>query len=99
MAMDIHPTVPIDRISLSPDNTVLFAMRIMAEYHVPTVVLERNGTVVGCLEERAIRAEITEQGRDPEITPIWQLLHLPAAAPGEACCLVKHKRTADGRWC
>ena len=62
------------QVCLSPDNTVHFATRIMAEYHVGVVVLKRRGVVVGLVTERLIRTSVEAKGRDAEITPLSAIM-------------------------
>ncbi len=62
------------QVYLSPDNSVLFATRIMSEYRAGTVVLKRRGTVVGVVTERILRLGLAAGGRDPETTPLSAIM-------------------------
>ena len=57
-------------VSLSPDNTVHFAARIMSEYQADVVLPKKKGCVVGMITQRDLAARVSALGRDPEITAL-----------------------------
>ena len=67
-------------VSLSPDNTVHFAARIMSEYQADVVVLKRRGCVVGMLTLRDLAARVSALGRDPEVTALSAVMTAAGAA-------------------
>ena len=71
------------QVCLSPDNSVLFATRIMSEYRAGTVVLKRRGAVVGVVTERILRLGLAVGDRDPETTPLSAIM-IQTPGPGRA---------------
>jgi CBS domain-containing protein len=67
-------------VSLSPDNTVHFASRIMSEYRADVVLLKRRGCVVGMITQRDLAARVSALGRDPEITSLSAVMTAAANA-------------------
>jgi CBS domain-containing protein len=67
-------------VSLSPDNTVHFAARIMSEYRADVVALKRRGCVVGMLTLRDLAARVSALGRDPEVTALSAVMTAASAA-------------------
>ncbi len=72
------------QVCLSPDNSVLFASRIMSEYKAGTVVLKRRGAVVGVVTLRTLRMGLDRGGRDPETTPLSAIMMVTPALSGRA---------------
>ncbi len=68
-------------VSLSPDNTVYFAVQIMSEYRADVLLLKRRGCVVGMVTQRDLAARVSALGRDPEITTLSAVM--TATADGE----------------
>jgi CBS domain-containing protein len=62
------------RVCLSPDNTVHYAIQIMAEYQAALVLVKQRGAVVGIVTERIIRARVVDAGLDPEATPLSAIM-------------------------
>jgi CBS domain-containing protein len=70
------------QVCLSPDNSVLFATRIMSEYRAGTIVLKRRGAVVGVVTGRILRQGLAVGCRDPETTPLSEIMMVtPAPTP------------------
>ncbi len=59
----------------SPDNTVLEALKIMAEKNIGAVVIiETDGTVCGIFSERDYARKVVLDGRSSENTPIRDVM-------------------------
>ncbi|HVO81296.1 MAG TPA: CBS domain-containing protein [Terriglobales bacterium] len=73
------------------DASVADAIRMMLERHVGAVgVVDREGRVAGIFTERDVLRKLALSGRDPEQTPVRELMTTPvelatvATGPGEA---------------
>lgn len=70
----------------SPDETVGAAARRMAEYDVGTIVVVEGGQAnraAGILTDRDIAIRCTAEQRDPEATPVSQIMTRPVQSVGE----------------
>src|SRR5271157_3394182 len=56
--------------TLSPDQTVAEAARVMADRHVGAVLLVEGGRLVGIFSERDLLQRVVVQGASPERTPL-----------------------------
>ncbi len=61
-------------VSLSPDNSVHFAYRIMGEYRADVALLKRRGCVVGMVTLHSLNRRIAEHGRDSENTTLAAIM-------------------------
>lgn len=82
---DDHPA------TVRPQTSAADAIRIMLEHRVgAATVVDDNHTVVGVFTERDVLRKLVLSGRDPEKTPVADLmtspvvLATPSTSPGEA---------------
>ncbi|MGB8275166.1 MAG: CBS domain-containing protein [Alphaproteobacteria bacterium] len=61
-------------VTLAPDATAREAARAMAERGVGAVLVTDGHTLVGILTERDVTNRVDAQGRDPDTTPIGEVM-------------------------
>jgi signal-transduction protein with cAMP-binding, CBS, and nucleotidyltransferase domain len=60
--------------SVSPDDTVLDALKLMADKNVGAVLVLAAGNLAGILSERDLARRVAHEGRLPEDTRVWELM-------------------------
>ncbi|WP_347907112.1 CBS domain-containing protein [Pseudomonas grandcourensis] len=63
--------------SIAPDQTVLEALRIMAEKNVGALPVMEEGQVVGVISERDYARKVVLQGRSSVGTPVRAIMSAP----------------------
>lgn len=64
-------------VSLGPDDSVLEAIRRMAEHGVGAVLVMREGELVGIVTERDYARKVVLQGRASSTTPVSAVMSSP----------------------
>jgi CBS domain-containing protein len=64
-------------VSVGPDAPVLEAIRLMAEHHIGSVLVMRDGALVGIATERDYARKVILQGRSSSDTPVAQIMSSP----------------------
>lgn len=59
---------------ISPDATVLDALRLMAEKDVGALVVIDGGELIGIFSERDYARKIALQGKSSRTTPVWAVM-------------------------
>jgi len=70
-------------VSVSSEQTVLAAARLMKERQIGAVVVVEGEKVIGIFSERDISRRVVAEGRDPTATPVYEVMTAPVAC----CCL------------
>jgi CBS domain-containing protein len=60
--------------AVSPDDTVLAALEVMAEKGIGAVLVMRDGSVSGILSERDYARKVVLQGRGSRETPVSEVM-------------------------
>jgi CBS domain-containing protein len=70
-------------ISVSPDNTVLEALRIMANQNIGSVMVVEGGQYLGILTERDYARKVILLGKSSTDTPVLEIMSrdFPAITP------------------
>lgn len=63
-----------DVYGISPDATVLDALRLMAEKDVGALVVVDGGELTGIFSERDYARKIALQGKSSRTTPVWAVM-------------------------
>lgn len=63
--------------AVEPDDPVLEAIRMMADFHVGALFVMKNGELVGILSERDYARKVVLLGRSSAETPAWQIMSSP----------------------
>jgi CBS domain-containing protein len=81
--------------AISVEANVADAVRLMLDHHVGAVgVVDNEGRVAGIFTERDVLRKLALAGRDPEKTPLRELMTTPvematlATGPGEALAIM-----------
>jgi CBS domain-containing protein len=81
--------------AISVEANVADAVRLMLDHHVGAVgVIDSEGRVAGIFTERDVLRKLALAGRDPEKTPLRELMTTPvematlATGPGEALAIM-----------
>jgi CBS domain-containing protein len=61
-------------ISVKPDDTVLDAIRLMAEKNIGAVVVMRDDTLSGIMSERDYARKVIVKGRASDATPVADIM-------------------------
>jgi CBS domain-containing protein len=61
-------------ISVKPDDTVLDAIRVMAEQNIGAVVVMSNGDLLGIMSERDYARKVIVKGRASNSTPVADIM-------------------------
>ena len=60
-------------VTATPEETVLAAVRRMAEYRVGAILVVDGGTLAGIFSERDALARVMAEGLDPAATPVGEV--------------------------
>jgi CBS domain-containing protein len=60
--------------TISPAATVLDAASVMNEYHIGSLVVIENGTVIGMFTERDVLRRVVGEQRDPATTAVGEVM-------------------------
>src|SRR5690349_10420674 len=73
-------------ISVSPETTVIDALRIMAEKNTGSVVILSHGTFMGIMTERDYSRKVVLKGRNSSVTTVGEIMStdLPRATPEDS---------------
>ncbi|MGE0040075.1 MAG: CBS domain-containing protein [Vicinamibacterales bacterium] len=79
-------------LSISPDHTVLDALRLMAEHNVGALLIVEDGLPVGMLSERDYARKVVLAGRASVDTPVRRIMStgIVHVTPGDT---VEHAMT------
>ena len=95
--------------TVSPDATVLDALRIMAERDIGALVVMDDDTIAGIFSERDYARKIALQGKSSRTTPIWavmtdEVICVSPDLPADKCMVIMTDKRirhlpvlADGR--
>lgn len=61
-------------VSVSPDSTVLDALRVMAEREIGAVLVTDDGHLVGIFSERDYARKVVLQGKASKDTPVREIM-------------------------
>lgn len=75
-----------DAVSVSPETTVLDALKIMAEKNIGSVVVIEQGGYLGIVTERDYSRKVILKGKHSDDTPVSEIMSadLPAITPGDS---------------
>src|SRR5262245_22668249 len=78
---------PRGAIAVGPDDTVLQALKVMAEKDIGAVLVMRGESMVGILSERDCARKVELQGRTAASTRVREIMteKIVFAAPGDTC--------------
>ncbi len=87
-----------DTVSVSPDTTVLDALRLMAEKNIGSVMVIDNGTFVGIVSERDYSRKVILKGKHSNDTLVSEIMssELPTVTPKDSvehCMALMTKNT------
>ena len=69
-------------VSLSADEPVLEAIRLMAEHHIGAVLVMEEGQLIGIASERDYARKVILQGRSSHDTPVAVIMTSPVVCVG-----------------
>ena len=73
-ARQILSVIPREVVSVSPDDTVLAALHLMAGKDVTTVLVLQSGKLVGVLSQRDYARKVEVLGRDAANTRVGEIM-------------------------
>ena len=73
-ARQILSVIPREVVSVSPDDTVLAALHLMAEKDVTTVLVLQGSTLAGILSQRDYARKVEVLGRDAASTRVGEIM-------------------------
>jgi CBS domain-containing protein len=73
--------------SISPDERVLDALKMMAEKNVGALPVIENGQVVGVISERDYARKVVLQGRSSVGTPVRDIMSFPVVTVSAQQCV------------
>ena len=75
-----------DAISVSPDTTVLEALKIMADRNIGSIVISENGKYLGLITERDYSRKVILKGKHSNDTPVAEIMSsdLPTISPDDS---------------
>ena len=93
--MSVLELCDADVASVQVEVSVADAIRLMLDRHVGAVgVVDSEGRVAGIFSERDVLRKLSLTGRDPEVTPVRELMTTPvelatiSTRPGEALAIM-----------
>jgi len=69
-----------DVIVAAPTSTVLKVSKLMAEANVGSVIVRKQGEVLGIFTERDLLRRIVAPGKDPSAVPVAKVMSSPVAS-------------------
>jgi CBS domain-containing protein len=72
--MDLLKIASVPAATVSPENTVLEAVRLMSDEKVGAVAVTREGKLTGIFTERDLMIRVVLEGRDPGATKIGDVM-------------------------
>lgn len=75
-----------DTVSVSPQTTVLEALRLMAEKNIGSVIVVENGQYLGLVSERDYSRKVILKGKHSSDTPVSEIMSsdLPTVSPKDS---------------
>jgi CBS domain-containing protein len=61
-------------VSVSPDDTVLDALKVMAEKEIGAVIVTQDGHLIGIFSERDYARKVVLQGKSSKDTPVREIM-------------------------
>jgi CBS domain-containing protein len=61
-------------LSVTADQTVIEAVRLMTEFNIGAVPVLREGELVGIFSERDLMRRVVAGGRSPGVTPVGEVM-------------------------
>lgn len=71
-------------ISVKPDDTVLDAIRVMAEKNIGAVVVMTDDAMIGIMSERDYARKVIVKGRASDATPVADIMTSDVLTTGES---------------
>ncbi|HEY7698021.1 MAG TPA: CBS domain-containing protein [Vicinamibacteria bacterium] len=72
--MDLLRIASVPAATVSPETTVLEAVRLMSDQQVGAVAVTREGKLTGIFTERDLMIRVVLEGRDPAATRIGEVM-------------------------
>jgi len=72
--MDLLKIASVPAATVSPETTVLEAVRLMSDERVGAVAVTRDGKLTGIFTERDLMIRVVLKGRDPGATPVGDVM-------------------------
>jgi CBS domain-containing protein len=72
--MDLLRIASVPAATVSPETTVLEAVRVMSDQQVGAVAVTREGKLTGIFTERDLMIRVVLEGRDPAATRIGEVM-------------------------
>jgi CBS domain-containing protein len=72
--MDLLRIASVPAATVSPETTVLEAVRLMSDEQVGAVAVTREGKLTGIFTERDLMIRVVLEGRDPAATRIGEVM-------------------------
>ena len=73
-------------VTVSPETTVVDALKIMAEKNIGSVVVMENGNYKGIMSERDYSRKVILKGKNSNTTTVGEIMStdLPSVSPGDS---------------
>ena len=83
--MEVRALMSRDVVTVSPKEPATVAARMLARYNIGALPVAENGRLQGMITDRDIAVRCVAAGRDPEQTPVGEIMtgRVVSAAPGD----------------